>query len=303
MERKYYEINENSARLAKQMMSFNDYVMGSKTAEYRSAVDKVYDLAEKAIQVKPRAEERIIGLAYRYAAKLAEWYNKESSIGCMCPSVMISGAGNFPVRKKEKQNAAWERNMQFLKDIEKYQDRIVQIMTGKEPIMDGDADAIERLRDKIEGLEKSQQLMKDVNAYYRKHKTLDGCELLPADQIAKLQESMAESWHLEDKPFASYSLTNNNANIRRLKNRLNRLEDAKSQESTETENEFFRVVENTEIMRVQIFFDEKPEADVRDILKKNGFRFSPKNNNAWQRQLNNAGRYAVDRVIAELKNM
>ena len=47
MERKYYGINETQAKMAKQMMSFNDYVAGSKTKEYKEMVDKVYDLAER----------------------------------------------------------------------------------------------------------------------------------------------------------------------------------------------------------------------------------------------------------------
>lgn len=43
--------------------------------------------------------------------------------------------------------------------------------------------------------------------------------------------------------------------------------------------------------------DEKPDAETRSILKSNGFRFAPSQNNAWQRHLNNNGRYALKRVI------
>ena len=106
-ERKYFPINESSARTAHNMMSMRDYAEGSTTAEYRSAVDKAYDLADKVAEKKPEEAERVYRLAERYSKKMAEYFNKESSIGMMCPSVMISGAGNFPVRKKEKQVAAW----------------------------------------------------------------------------------------------------------------------------------------------------------------------------------------------------
>ena len=41
---------------------------------------------------------------------------------------------------------------------------------------------------------------------------------------------------------------------------------------------------NTEANRLQIFFDEKPDAATREELKSNGFRWSPKAE-AWQRQL------------------
>ncbi len=59
--------------------------------------------------------------------------------------------------------------------------------------------------------------MKEVNAYYRKHGKLDGCALLSPDQIEKLKASMASSWRSDPRPFESYQLTNNNAEIRRVK--------------------------------------------------------------------------------------
>ncbi len=55
-------------------------------------------------------------------------------------------------------------------------------------------------------------------------------------------------------------------------------------------------------MRIQLFFEGKPEPEVRDILKSNGFRWAP-SVGAWQRQLNNNGKYAVERVIRELEEM
>ena len=50
-----------------------------------------------------------------------------------------------------------------------------------------------------------------VNAYYRKHKTLDGCALLSPEQIEQLKSAMASSYRSSPKPFESYQLTNNNA--------------------------------------------------------------------------------------------
>jgi hypothetical protein len=52
------------------------------------------------------------------------------------------------------------------------------------------------------------------------------------------------------------------------------------------------LVENFEENRIQIVFDGKPSAEVRAELKGNGFRWAP-SQSAWQRQLNNAGRYAA----------
>ena len=53
-------------------------------------------------------------------------------------------------------------------------------------------------------------------------------------------------------------------------------------------------------MRLQLFFEGKPEQKVRDILKSNGFKWAP-SQSAWQRQLTNNSRYALERVIEQLK--
>ena len=55
-------------------------------------------------------------------------------------------------------------------------------------------------------------------------------------------------------------------------------------------------------MRLQIIFDGKPEADVRAVLKKYGFKWAP-SQGAWQRMLNPAGKYALNRVEEELEVM
>jgi hypothetical protein len=102
--------------------------------------------------------------------------------------------------------------------------------------------------------------------------------------------------------FPSYELQNNNANIKRVESRIKRLKATKEAGTKETENRFFRVVENTEIMRLQLFFDGKPEAEVRDILKSNGFKWSPKNE-CWQRQLTDNAKYALQRITKRLEEM
>ncbi len=54
-----------------------------------------------------------------------------------------------------------------------------------------------KLTKKLEGLESQQATMKAVNAYFRKHKTLDGCPELTPEQAEKLKADMAQSWHLD----------------------------------------------------------------------------------------------------------
>mgnify|MGYP003244431600 FL=1 len=192
--------------------------------------------------------------------------------------------------------------MLHLIETQKMLNRIRSIGNGKGIIKSGDVDAVERLEKKLNGLKELQEKMKAANAYYRKNKTLDGCPVLTQEQIDSLKEKMQKDWHYEDKPFVTYQLSNNNAEIHRIEGRLKKLRAAKTEGNTESENKYFRTVENAEIMRLQLFFDGKPEAEVRDILKKNGFRWSRKNN-CWQRQLTDNARYSLERVKKELEEL
>ena len=137
--------------------------------------------------------------------------------------------------------------------------------------------------------------MKAVNAYYRKNKTLDGCPHLSTEQIEKLKASMSGSYRANPKPFESYQLSNNNAEIHRLKDRITALTRRKELGYVGWEFDGGRVEANTADNRLQIFFDEKPDKEIREELKGNGFRYAP-SAEAWQRQLNDNAIYAADRI-------
>ena len=219
---KYYEISEVAAKRAKDMNSFSDYKPGSATSAYRQMVDEAYAIAERQkARVDPMYHDKIDALVDRYAKKLAANLNESHVIDGRVPSILIAGGGNFPVRKKEKQNAARDRNMGEYMEIEKLLDKIRSVGTGG--ISADDDLAVEKLEKKLTGLEKLQATMKSVNAYYRKHKTLEGCPGLSDEDIGRLQSSMANDWRKDPVPYPSFLLTNNNANIRRVRQRIDDL--------------------------------------------------------------------------------
>lgn len=303
MERVYFSINESAAKTAHSMMSFSDYEEGSKTAGYKAKVDKAYELGEKVIQARPSEEERVAKLCERYSRRLAQNINKNIQIGMMCPSVMISGAGNFPVKKKEKQVAAWDKNHEDYKQVEGILHKIESIFYGKDVIKSSDENAIEKLQEKVDELRETQEQMKEANKAIRLKDTEKGNELLrnmgyTDEQITDLRTPD----FCGRLGFPNYALTNNNANIRRLEGRIKSLQATKSKGTQESENKFFKVKEDTDAMRVQLFFEGKPEPEVRDVLKHNGFRWAP-SVGAWQRHLNANGKSAVRSVIRELEEM
>ena len=292
---KYYPINEGAARRANDANSFRDYTPGSATAAYRQMVDQAAELAQQQkSRVDPMHHERIDQLLDTYARRLAENMNNSYAIEARVPSILIAGGSNFPVRKKEKQNAARDRNMEDWQDVQGILDKIRS--TGMGGISADDPQAVAKLEAKLAKLEAAQETMKGVNAYYRKHGTLEGCTLLKPEQIKELQEGMAQSWHLEkNKPFQSFELSNNNAEIRRIRGRIEQLKQHEEKSFVGWEFDGGRVEANKTDNRLQIFFDEKPDDAARAELKANGFKWAP-SAGAWQRQLNNNAYYAAGYV-------
>lgn len=290
----YYSINEDAARRAKEMNSFSDCQPGSATAEYRHYVDEAFALArEQKKRVDPMYHEKIDSLLDTYARKLAANMNHGYEIDARVPSILIAGGSNFPVRKKEKQNAARDSNMQEWQYIQGLLDKIRS--TGMGGIRQDDPQAIPKLQKKLDGLEKAQETMKAVNAYYRKHGTLDGCPHLSPENLENLKADMASGWHYEKKPFQSWELSNNNAEIRRVRQRIESLTRANEVAYVGWEFDGGHVEANRDQGRLQVFFDGKPEADARQQLKEHGFRWAP-SVGAWQRLLNDNAYYASDRI-------
>lgn len=288
---KYYEISESAARDAKRANSFSDYVEGSATQSYMEQVDDAAEIAERQKKrVDPEYHARIDGLLDSYARRLADNLNQNNRIAASCPSVLIAGGSNFPVAKKNKQNARADANMRDWQDIQGILDKIKSVGTGG--IGSDDPRAQDKLRAKLEGLEKSQARMKEVNAYFRKHKTLEGCPSLTPEAVERYTAQDFDG-------FPSWMLTNNNANIRRIKERLATLEKEAERAAAgpeEVKGDGYTMRENTEAGRLQFLFDDKPDEATRSLLKSHGFHWSPREG-AWQRLLNDNARYAAKQII------
>lgn len=235
--------------------------------------------------------DKIDYLVDLYARKLAENLNQANAIDARVPSILIAGGSNFPTQKKEKQNAARDKNMGEYMHIQGLLDKIRS--TGMGGISADDRQAVEKLETKLERLKADQEHMKAVNAYYRKHKTLEGCPALTPEGTAELQASMSRDWHKNPVPYPSFYLSNNNANIHRVEQRIHDLKNRSEFAGWEFPGGRAEINEGEN--RLQLFFDEKPGDEQRQALKHGGFRWSP-SQGAWQRQLNRNAIYAADRI-------
>lgn len=296
-------INEENARISKQLSSFSDYVEGSATASYNAQCAEAAAILEKvkAKCATDEQRERAEYLYNRYCVVLAEAINRDNEIGTRCPSVLICGAGNFPTRKKEKQVAAWGKNMENFRKADHYLDMLKWAHTLA--VKSDDPEVLDYLRAKLAQLEEAHETMKAANAYYRKHKTLDGCPGITAKTRDWLENGHAfacgSPLSFYGCPFPAYELQSSNQAIKRAKDRIAKLENVKSSAPVEEDHDGYTYLENVEAMRVQFIFDGKPDDETRNLLKSNGFKWAP-SQGAWQRQLNQNGRYAAHRVMNAL---
>ena len=301
MERVYFPINEKMAGHARSMWSFSEYKPGSTTEEYKTYVNEAYDLADEVAAKDEKAGVRAYAIAERYSKRMAEYFNRDISINLMCPSVMISGPANFPVKKKNRQIAAFDDNREFFNETQKLLDKIKSISNGSELIKSSDEDCIERLEYKLETLKALQEKMKSANVAIRKKDKEEGnLDLLALgyspDQIKELRTPDFGG----RIGYPVYMLQNNNQEIHRVEERINSLKEIKENGVIEEENEGYTYREDPESMRIQFIFDGKPSDDIRNILKQNGFRWAP-SQGAWQRQLTRNGQWSADIVKKALK--
>jgi hypothetical protein len=297
-------INEDLAKRAKENMSFSDYKPGNATAEYNAVIVEATAKIEKAkTRVSDEGKARLDNLLERYKAQYANWTNKFNANGASHVSVMISGPSGFNHRAHEKYLNREGKLWAEYDDIKDIDSKISAIVTGDKIIKSDDANAIEKLKDKLAKLEARQELMKAANAIVRKNKLSDNEKI---EQLVKLPHINEDTARRLLKPdycgrigFPSCELTNNNANTRTVKQRIAKLEKiaavAEVTPQIETEINGIKIIDNLEIQRLQIIFPGKPDADTRNKLKKNGFRWSP-TNGAWQSYRN----YNAERTAKEI---
>jgi hypothetical protein len=185
-------------------------------------------------------------------------------------------------RFRKKIRNTFDKSFQAQETANYYSDKAETIENNR-AIFSDDPEALDKLREKLAGIEAAQVYMKAANKYIRKGDKA-GFLTLPHATEERWQELTTPS-RMNRIGFPSYAFQNNNAEIRRVKQRIAYLESLTSRETAEKVINGVRLIENVEANRVQLFFDDIPSEEVRKKLKSNGFRWSP-SVGAWQRHLN-----------------
>lgn len=275
------DIPQSLAQAAYSGTSFSPEKRGESTRqEYAQTMAQDYaalrELAEKngTGELLPAEFERYReGYAKRYRAYLAS--------SSRCVSTMIAGPSNFPAARMNKRaEVAHKRLTDFIEFRKRALDAIRKTLCpGLRPIMAGDSDAVQRLQAEIEQAETMQARMKAANLIVRKYRTTDKAAGVVALVAQGFSESSAAKLFEPDccgrYGFPDYALTNNSANIRRMKGRLEQISRAKATRGFEAQGDNARLEDCPAENRVRLFFPGKPDEATRSRLKSAGFRWSP----------------------------
>lgn len=226
-----------------------------------------------------------------YASKM----NEQLASQGRCLSTMIAGPSGFNTSKAQKANRAYETKLDA---TNAYLSRAISSIRRRLNKMQVEAAGgeAEVMKDNLRMAEESQELMKAVNKILRSKKLSNEVKALTDLGLSEqlVHELMHPDW---GKPgFASYQLSNNAANIRRMRERVAELQKKEDTPTTEIKFDGGTIIDNREDDRVQIDFDAKPDDAMRAKLKGSGWRLAP-SVLMWQRKRTNAAMRSAKEIL------
>lgn len=263
-----------------------------------------------------RRRQRYEELAEKNRKEAAQRFGTAREIGSHIPFGQPILVGHHSEKRARRDAQRIDDNMrkgvEAVDKADYYAEKAASV--GKGGISSDDPEAIDKLQEKLAGMEAAQETMKAANKICKSKKMTVEEKIAALGELG-IKETRANLLITGEnnygRPgFPSYSLSNNNANIRRVKERIadleqrkqvrEAMEEEKGEAVREEEHGDIAYRENLEENRVQLLFPGKPDKSVRDLLKRWGFRWSHYEQ-AWQRHLNGNGIYAARQVLAKLE--
>ena len=230
----------------------------------------------------------------KYLQKWREWLAALSR----CYSVLVVGPARFNNRRHEKMNDYERAARQRLKD---WSENVVKRINRQQRLTGWQE--VERLQSKLDTLTELHEKMKAANKIVRSKKMVEAEQI---DELVALgfNEQQAieilkptERW--QSVGFQTYQLQNNLAKIKDTQAAIERHKAMAEAEDKEIKFNGGRVVVCNSEERMRFYFDSIPPVEVRNLMKRNAFKWSPKNG-AWQRQLTANCKFDTKRILAEL---
>ena len=204
----------------------------------------------------------------KYLAHLRKWTAAKSRT--MSP--MITGPANFPAERNRK---AFERERRAWEEFQAWRERYIK-RANRVPTKTPE----EEIDDALIRLEKERNahtLMVEVNKIHRRKVSDEEKRKALAEELElapELIDKLMEPDCFGQRGFASCSLTNSNARIKNLEQKLLIMKSRIERRDNFEKIEFPGGYINIENDRVVIRHEEKPDPEVIQALKANGFRWS-----------------------------
>jgi hypothetical protein len=269
--------------------------------DYASTVNSVYEELQKL--AKTDAQKEILATEIQ---KFKDGYLKRqnAALGADSRTVssMITGPAKFPTARNAKRLGTADKRWGELFD---YKDKAVKSIKKKlkDQAIEDAGGPIEVMKKKLADAEKMQETMKAANKILRSKKLTDAEKVQRIIDETGLSGGTAtkllEPDYMGRKGFAQFQTTNNLANIKRMRQRVKELSEAEARSGVEPVGKKYEgaeIVNNHDLQRLQIFFDEKPGDALRAKLKGAGWRWSPREG-AWQRKNTRNAEISAERVL------
>lgn len=203
--------------------------------------------------------DRCIGLSKKAEHRSQLAYNRSYAISdCMAGSPILVGHYSEKRHRRdiERIGDLMDKGKEEKEKSEYYQNKVKNILNPL-VISSDDPEAINKLKDKLSGLEVRRDKIKEKNKELKK----EGKDKLPA-----------------------YVLSNLAGNIKSVKDRIQYLENLKAIPDIEETINGVVLKTDKDDNRIKLFFPDIPNEEIRMQLKRNGFRWSPFNK-CWQAYL------------------
>ncbi len=236
-------------------------------------------------------EEAIKDYENRYERLFSSYLGAKGN----CFSAMITGPARFNTRKHEKANRSEQKHYEIFRE---WRIRAKKAILRKAKPETTYLSELERYRAELEGMKRNHELMKEGNKRI-KDALKQGVNI---DEYLTLTFGIKP--HMLDWTMRwGFGLQNNNANMKRVEQRIKELEAKEANRTTEPEKEFVfeggKIVMNYEADRIQIFFDTRPtQSELIEWKQKglNSFNWSP-SNNCWQRKITGNAIWSTKRIF------
>lgn len=171
-----------------------------------------------------------------------------------------------------------------------------RLKNGGRGISSDDPEAIQKLREKLASEEKNHELMKELNAHFRKHGNLEGFE--GPQEIIKMAERYLSLG--EKSGFPGFALSNSTAEMNRIKKRIEYLtRQAKAPQRPDILGPGFRITEDKEQNRIILKLGVRLSKEDFKFVRSNGWLWSP-TRTAFVRQLNPKSQWEAEYIAREL---